>query len=77
MADIQHKRGTKSALDTLASGGNLKVGQIYVLTDTKQIAIATSTTAYDLYTRASELGVTVSATAPSSPYTNQLWLDIS
>lgn len=77
MADILHKRGTKSALDTLASGGNLKVGQLYIVTDTKQIAIATSTTAYDLYIRASEFGVTVSTTAPSTPYLNQLWLDIN
>lgn len=77
MADILHKRGIKSALDTLASGGGLKIGQIYILTDTKQIAIATSTSAYDLYIRAAEAGVTVSATAPSTPYTNQLWLDIT
>ncbi len=77
MADILHKRGTKSALDTLAGSSGLKVGQIYILTDTKQIAIAVTTSTYDLYVRAGELGVTVSASAPSTPYTNQLWLDIS
>lgn len=77
MADILHKRGTKSAFESLATAGNLKNGQIYILTDTKQIAIATGTSSYDLYARASEVGITVSATAPPSPYLNQLWLDIS
>lgn len=73
MADIQHKRGTEAAFIALAAATGLKVGQIYILTDTKRIAIATTTSAYDLYTRAGEQGVTASDTEPSSPYEGQLW----
>lgn len=75
MADIQHKRGLASAFVALAAAEGLKVGQIYILTDTKQIAIAVTTSTYDLYTRGGEQGVTVSDTEPSSPYVGQLWVD--
>lgn len=75
MADILHKRGLKSALDSLAGTSGLKPGQLYILTDTKQIAIAVTTTTYDLYTKANEQGVVVSVDAPVTPYLNQLWFD--
>lgn len=75
MADILHKRGLKSAFEALASASGLKPGQIYILTDTKQMAIALTVNTYDLYVRANEQGVTVSTVAPVSPYLNQLWFD--
>lgn len=75
MADIQHKRGLKSAFEALASTSGLRPGQIYILTDTKQMAVAITTSTYDLYVRANEQGIVVSTVAPVSPYLNQLWFD--
>ncbi len=77
MPDIRHKRGTKAALDSLAGSSGLKVGQIYHLTDTKQLAMAITTGTYELYSRAGEQGIVVSPTEPSSPYTGMLWVDSS
>lgn len=77
MADILHKRGLLSAFVALAAANGLKPGQIYVITDTKQLAMAVTTSTYHLYTRGGEQGVTVSDTAPSTPYEGQLWFDTS
>lgn len=55
MADLQHKRGTKSALDSLAGSNGLLVGQLYFITDENRIAIATSASAYETYAKESEL----------------------
>lgn len=40
MPDVQHKRGTRAALNALATAGNLKPGQLYLLTDESRIAVA-------------------------------------
>ncbi len=39
-------RKTEAQMDTLASGSALVTGQIYIVTDAKRLAVATSTSAY-------------------------------
>ena len=80
MPDIRHKRGTRAALNTLASGSGLKPGQIYVLTDESRIAVALTSNAYQAFSKEGEGGgsgstVTVSDTAPSSPSDGDQWFD--
>lgn len=67
---------TSAAIASLAAGSGLVADRIYRLTDTKQIAIATSTSTYDLWNRAGEQGFVVSATAPAAPYVGQVWLKV-
>ena len=67
---------TAAALAALAGSAGLVPDRIYRLTDTKQMAIATSASAYDLWSRAGEQGIVVSATAPASPYLNQIWVQM-
>lgn len=75
MPNIQHKRGTRLALDTLASGSGLLTGQVYVITDEfGRIAVATSTSTYDTFVLGSTR-VTVGTTAPSSPTIGDVWVD--
>lgn len=75
MADVQHKRGTRANLNTLAGSSGLKVGQLYVITDEGgRIAVATSTSAYETFVRGSTK-VTVGTSAPSSPATGDIWVD--
>lgn len=62
MPDVQHKRGTRAALDALAGAGGLLVGQIYLITDEDRLAVATSVGAYETYAKQSEVG----ATAPTA-----------
>lgn len=46
MPNVQHKRGTRSALDALAGAGGLLIGQFYALTDEPVVAIATTVSDY-------------------------------
>ena len=46
MPDVQHKRGTRADLNTLAAANGLLVGQIYFITDESRIAVATAVGAY-------------------------------
>lgn len=56
MPNIQHKRGTRAALNALASSNSLLVGQIYFITDENRLAIATSASAYESLAKQSESG---------------------
>ena len=56
MADIQHKRGTRTDLNTLAAASGLLVGQVYVITDEDRLAVATSTSAYQATAKEGEGG---------------------
>ena len=56
MPEIQHKRGTRSALTALAAANGLLPGQIYVLTDESRIAVATSVSAFETFAKESEAG---------------------
>lgn len=76
MASVKQKRGTLAAFLALAGSGSLVPGQVYHITDTKQIAIPTTASTYDLWSRAGEQGLVVSATAPASPYLNQIWVQM-
>lgn len=67
---------TAAALAALAGSAGLVVNHIYRISDTRQIAIATSASTYDLWSRAGEQGVVVSATAPATPYINQIWVQM-
>lgn len=55
MPNIQHKRGTRSALDALAAANNLLVGQVYVITDEDRLAVATSVSTYQTFAKESEV----------------------
>lgn len=46
MPDVQHKRGTRAALNALAAAGQLKPGQFYLLTDEGRIAAALTTSTF-------------------------------
>ena len=72
MATVQQKRGTLAAFLALASSSSLVPGQVYHITDTRQVAIPTSTTAYDLWMRAGEQGIVVGQ--PAAPYVGQIWI---
>lgn len=56
MPDVQHKRGTRAALDALASADGLLPAQIYLIEDEDRIAIATSSGSYETYAKQSEAG---------------------
>jgi hypothetical protein len=49
MPSIKIKRGTKAQLDSAASAGNLKQGELYLITDEDRIAVGLSTTTYEAY----------------------------
>lgn len=59
----QHPRGTRAALNTLASANGLKAGEIYLITDESRIAVALTTSTYQTFTKSSEAaGITGSVT---------------
>lgn len=62
MATIQHARGTRAALDALASGGLLVPWQLYALSDENRVAIATSTSTYQAFAKEGEGGGSSSVT---------------
>lgn len=43
---ISMPRKTEAQMDTLASGGDLVTGQLYIVTDAQRLAVATSASAY-------------------------------
>ena len=55
MPTVQHKRGTRSALNTIKNDSQLVVGQIYFITDENRIAIATANNSYAEFSNTSEL----------------------
>jgi len=56
MADVQHKRGTRAALNALAAANSLLPGQLYVITDESRIAVADTVSTYTAYAKESEAG---------------------
>ena len=46
MPDVQHKRGSRADLNTLAAANGLLLGQIYVITDEDRLAVATGVGSY-------------------------------
>ena len=56
MATVRHARGTRAALDALASGGLLVPWQLYALSDENRVAIATSTFTYQAFAKEGEGG---------------------
>ncbi len=56
--NYKHPRGTRAALNALASGNNLIVGQIYVITDESRLAVALTTSTYEVFAKYSEAGGT-------------------
>ena len=51
---IQMPRGTRAALNTLASGSGLKVGEVYLITDENRLAVALTTSTYEVFEKRSE-----------------------
>ena len=56
MPDIQHKRGSRANLNTLAVADGLLIGQIYVITDENRLAVATTTGTYQAMAKEGEGG---------------------
>ena len=56
MATVRHARGTRAALNALASGGQLVPWQLYALSDEDRVAIATSTSTYQTFAKEGEGG---------------------
>lgn len=56
MATVRHARGTRAALNALASGGLLVPWQLYALSDEDRVAIATSTSTYQALAKEGEGG---------------------
>ena len=56
MATVRHARGTRAALNALASGGLLVPWQLYALSDEGRVAIATSTSTYQALAKEGEGG---------------------
>lgn len=78
---IKIKRGTAANLATLASGGGLSAGELYLITDQQRLAVGLTTTTYQTFAKLSEIGggggsgsVTVDDIAPSSPSVGAMWL---
>jgi len=51
MPDVQHKRGTRADLNTLATADGLLIGQIYVITDEDKLAVAKTIGTYQAMAR--------------------------
>lgn len=56
MPSIRQPRGTRAALNALASASSIKSGQIYLITDEGRIAVGLTTTTYETYAKESEAG---------------------
>jgi len=56
MPTVRHARGTRAALNALASGGLLVPWQLYALSDENRVAIATSTSTYQALAKEGEGG---------------------
>ena len=54
MPDVQHKRGSRSALDSLAGSSGLLPGQIYLITDEDRIAVALTSSTYATFLKQGE-----------------------
>ena len=46
MPSVQHKRGTRASLDSLAATASLLPGQIYLVTDEGRIGVALTTSTF-------------------------------
>jgi len=56
MPTIRHARGTRAALNALASNSLLVPWQLYVISDESRVAIATSTSTYQTFAKEGEGG---------------------
>lgn len=56
MATVRHARGTRAALNVLASNSQLVPWQLYVLSDESRVAVATSTSTYQALAKEGEGG---------------------
>lgn len=56
MPNVQHKRGTRAALNALAAAGELLPGQIHVIADEGRLAVALTASTYQAFAKQSEAG---------------------
>lgn len=56
MPNIQHKRGTRAALDALAVSSGLVPWQVYAISDEGRIALALTTSTYQTFLKTGEGG---------------------
>ena len=76
MLKIKIKRATRAQLNTAASSNNLEQGEPYLITDENRMAVGLTSGTYESMAKQSET-IIISATEPSNPFLNMLWLDIS
>ena len=73
MISVQNPRGIESALATLAASNLIKIGQLYLLTDSNRIAIGLSANTYEVFAKISDTAAplikTLSANFPSTSVT--------
>lgn len=79
MPNIQHKRGTRAALDALAASSGLVPWQVYAISDESRLALALTTSTYQTFLKTGEgggggAGYYVGSVAPD-PATYPLWFD--
>ena len=56
MPNVQHKRGSRAALNALAASNGLLVGQIYFITDEDRLAVGLSVSSYQAMAKQGEGG---------------------
>lgn len=56
MPTVRHARGTRAALNSLASNSLLVPWQLYVISDESRVAVATSTSTYQTFAKEGEGG---------------------
>lgn len=54
MPSIQQKRGTRAALDALATVNGIKSGEVYLLTDESRLAVGLSNSTYQVFSKLDE-----------------------
>mgnify|MGYP000892563024 FL=1 len=55
MPSVQNKRGTRAQLNAAATANQLKIGEIYLITDEDRLAVGTSVNTYQDFSKLSEL----------------------
>lgn len=84
---IQIKRGTRAGINALATAGELRAGEPYLITDESRIAVGTSATTYQTFAQelhnhsASDItdvgSETISTSAPSGGASGDKWFQVS
>jgi hypothetical protein len=56
LPSLTHKRGTLAQINAAATAGQLKAGEVYLITDQARLTVGTATTAHSPAAKQSEIG---------------------